>query len=319
MNNYIYIIGNGAIGKALAVFLKLENKNVTILRGTVNDGSINAEEITVTLPNQTEQKTEIEVNTINNFTALDGLIVLTTKSFGNQDIAHVLKGKVGTSPIVILQNGLGIEKPFIDNDFPEVYRCVLFATSQITGKNKLNFKPVASCPIGIVNGNEETQNKIAAQLNTANFQFKPELNINKVIWRKAIANSVFNSICPLLEVDNGIFYRDDQVMLIAKRIIAECISISKELGVSLEANEVIESLLQISKFSDGQLISTLQDINNNRLTEIDTLNLEIARIAATLGKENLVKETKILGELVKIKSEHRFNAKSKHVLGQNIK
>jgi 2-dehydropantoate 2-reductase len=313
MNSHIYIIGSGAIGMALAVFLKLENKDVTIIRGSIDDGSIYTQEIRVTLPNQILCKANIEVTTIRDFIKLDGLIVLTNKSFGNENIAKKLKGKVGNSPIVILQNGLGIEQTFINYTFPEVYRCVLFATSQVTEKYTLNFKPISTCPIGIIKGNEETLNWISGQLSTANFQFKSEPNINSIIWKKAIANSVFNSICPLLEIDNGIFYRDETVLLLAKRIIAECISISTALGVELEANEVLESLLHISKSSEGQLISTLQDINNNRLTEIDTLNLEIARIAASLGKANLVQETKVLGELVKIKSELSLNEKTKLV------
>lgn len=33
---YIYLIGNGVIAKALAVSLLLNNRNVTILRGTVD-------------------------------------------------------------------------------------------------------------------------------------------------------------------------------------------------------------------------------------------------------------------------------------------
>jgi 2-dehydropantoate 2-reductase len=312
MNTSIYIVGNGAIGKALAVFLKLENKNVAIIRGSVDDGSIYTEEITVTLPDVTHLKAEIEIKTVSSLKKLNGLVVLTNKSFGNEAIAKMLKRKVGDSPLVILQNGLGIEKVFVENNFPEVYRCVLFATSQIKDENKLSFKPVSTCPIGIIKGSEATLNWIADQLSTQHFQFRSEPNINKVIWKKAIVNSVFNSICPLLEIDNGIFYRDENALLIAKRIIAECISISTELGVPLAANEVMESLMQISKSSEGQLISTLQDIKNHRMTEIDTLNLEIVRIAANLGKENLVRETKLLGELVKIKSELSLNAGAKH-------
>ena len=146
-------------------------------------------------------------------------------------------------------------------------------------------------------------NSIVEQLDSSNFPFKAEPNIQTVIWKKAIANSVFNSICPLLEVDNGIFHRDKDALEMAKRVIIECISISRETGISLSAHEVVESLLLISKSSDGQLISTLQDIRNGRKTEIETLNFEIVKIATKLGKEDLVKETKLLGELVRMKSE----------------
>ncbi|RFZ84203.1 hypothetical protein DYU05_00805 [Mucilaginibacter terrenus] len=33
---------------------------------------------------------------------------------------------------------------------------------------------------------------------------------------------VFNSVCPLLEVDNGAFYREPAAMKLAERIIEEC-------------------------------------------------------------------------------------------------
>ena len=47
---------------------------------------------------------------------------------------------------------------------------------------------------------------IVKQLDTPEFGFKSEANIQHIIWKKAIANCVFNSVCPLLEADNGILY-----------------------------------------------------------------------------------------------------------------
>jgi 2-dehydropantoate 2-reductase len=58
----------------------------------------------------------------------------------------------------------------------------------------------------------------------------------------------------------------------------------------------------ISKNPDGQLISTLQDLKNGNETEIDFLNLEIARIAEEMTPKIAVGRTKILGELISIKS-----------------
>ena len=49
MKPTIYIIGSGAIGKTLAVFLKLENKNVILIRGSVDDQAARNETIQVTL------------------------------------------------------------------------------------------------------------------------------------------------------------------------------------------------------------------------------------------------------------------------------
>lgn len=303
MNN-VYIIGAGAIGKALAVFLSLNNKKVTLLRGSVDDQKSYTEKIrVVTADNKTTLEANIEVSTLSNFPALNGTIVLTNKSYGNTDLAQTLKGKTHDSPIVILQNGLGVEQVFADNNFPEVYRCVLFVTSQAMAGNTISFKPVAISPIGILKGNTATLNNVVEQLSSPHFGFRAESNIQPVIWKKAIINSVFNSVCPLLEMDNGIFHRDAAVLEIAKRVITECVAIAHASDIPLSVDEVVESLLMISKFSDGQLISTLQDINHKRPTEIDTLNFAIVNMARALNLENTVTETKLLGELTKLKSD----------------
>ena len=299
----IYIIGSGAIGKALAVFLKLNNRNVVLIRGSIDDQSVQSETFQVELSDKTILTASVEVNTLSNFKELNGIIVLTNKSFGNAQLSQSLKGKINSSPIVVLQNGLGVEQPFIDNGFTEIYRCILFATSQTISPKALRFKPVAISPIGTIKGNGTYLNAIVELLDNPHFHFKALTDIQTIIWKKAIVNSVFNSVCPLLDVDNGIFHRNEAALAIAKRVIGECVAIANASGISLKVEEVNESLLMISKVSDGQLISTLQDIKNKRLTEISTLNFSIVDIAKKLGKEARVTETKLLGELTLLKSE----------------
>lgn len=148
-------------------------------------------------------------------------------------------------------------------------------------------------------GNVSTLEGIVSKLSTPQFEFKIEENIQPVIWKKAIVNSVFNSVCPLLETDNGIFHRNVAALEIARTVIAECIAVARTHGISLTAPEVEESLLKISKLSDGQLISTYQDILAGRRTEIDTLNFEIVRVARNVNVSN----TKLLGELVRLKAD----------------
>lgn len=302
----IYIIGTGAIGKSLAVFLKLAGKNVVLLRGSVDNQLTSIEKFQVELNDKTIREASIEVSTLSHFQNLDGIILLTNKSFGNDNLSQALKGKTGKSPLVVLQNGLGVEQSFINHGFPEIYRCVLFATSQATSQNTLRFKPVSISPIGLIHGGGTDLINVIEELNNPHFPFKAVEDIQTIIWKKAIANSVFNSVCPLLDVDNGVFHRNEKALAIAKRVVTECIAIANASGIVLNVDEVLESLVMISKASDGQLISTLQDIKNKRETEIETLNFSILTIAKKLNKESIVTETKLLGELTKLKSQlHR--------------
>ena len=295
----VYIIGAGAIGKVLAVCLSNDGRRVILLRGSVYYGESRRENIRVTLPSQEIIEAEVTIDTLSNYRSLEGLVVSCNKSYVNVAIADAVKDKIGYSPLVLLQNGLGVEQPFAD--FPFVYRCVLFVTSQPVSNNELNFKPVAVSPIGEVScGDQTSLDHIVSLLNTRYFGFRVEPDIQPVIWKKAIVNSVFNSVCPLLETDNGIFHRNRLAFQIAECLIAECLCVAEEKGVNLDRAEVIESLLLISRSSDGNFISTLQDIRNRRPTEIATLNLAIAGMAST---EHLVIQTNLLGQLILLKSQ----------------
>ena len=295
----IYIIGAGAIGKVLAVCLNNHGREVVLLRGTVENGEKHRENIRVTLPSQIIIEAEVTIDVLGNYQSLQGLVVICTKSYGNAALAVALKDKIGNSPIVLLQNGLGVEQAFID--FSAVYRCVLFVTSQPVSATKLSFKLVAVSPIGRISGGDSTSlGHIVSLLNTPDFGFRMEPDIQPVIWKKAIINSVFNSVCPLLDIDNGIFHRNPLALQIAENVVAECLCVAKQQGVKLKLAEVMDSLLLISRSSDGQFISTLQDIRNHRSTEIATLNLAISGMAA---REWEIIQTRLLGQLTLLKSQ----------------
>lgn len=298
----IYIIGAGAIGKTLAVALRLENRKVYLLRGSVDDGLTETRTLQVIPETGDTIEAAVEVSSFSQFSELNGVIVLTNKSYGNRRLAETLRQKAGNSPLVLLQNGLEVEQPFIELDYPAVYRCVLFVTAQTVSENAVRFKPVSVSPIGIVRGTVAGLHEVVSLLDSARFQFKADNDIETIVWKKAIINCAFNSVCPLLDIDNGIFHRNEAALGIANRIITECMAIAREKGIHLDAGEVEQNLLRISRSSDGQLISTLQDIKNGRETEIDTLNLAIARMAKGLGMEGAVRETALLGELTKLKS-----------------
>jgi 2-dehydropantoate 2-reductase len=297
---HVFIIGAGAIGKVLAVCLKKAGKEVTLIRGSLTDGGQRIQRLSVQLSDGSSLEEDITVTTLSEVASLDGIIAITSKSYGNTDLALRLRGKAGDSPIVVMQNGLGVEEAFAN--FAAVHRCVLFVTAQTMDESTTRFKPVADCPIGPISGPASDLDAIVAALSTSHFTFRKEANIQPVIWQKAIINCVFNSVCPLMDIDNGIFHRDEAVYQLAKQIIAECISIAKDYSIQLNAEDVEKTLLQISKSSDGQLISTLQDIRHGRQTEIDTLNFAVARMAEKLGKGGLVPITHALGVLTKQKS-----------------
>jgi 2-dehydropantoate 2-reductase len=119
-------------------------------------------------------------------------------------------------------------------------------------------------------------------------------------------NAVFNSICPLLDTDNGVFVHDQAVAELANEVVTECLGLTDRLQLGLMRDELMNQLMQISQGSDGQLISTLQDIRNGRETEIEFLNLEMARIAAAQHPTIDLPKTALLGRMTLAKSRQRL-------------
>ena len=298
----VYILGAGAIGLTLAVHLVRQGRQVTAVRTSVADQPL--EEIEITLQRDEGQRimASIEMVSLSQMIQMDGIIVVAAKSYANQNIAMKLKSIIGSSPIVILQNGLGVEQAFIDLLYSNIFRCILYTTSQKIKDDHYVFSSIAESPIGVISGDSHALNNVVTTLNTEEFPFCSHVNIQKEIWKKAIINSAFNSICPLIEVDNGVFYRDRQSAELAKEIVYECIQVTDRLKLGLDENAIMEQIVSISKGSDGQLISTLQDIMNGRETEIEFLNLAISRIAERLTPPVPVSKTKLLGKMVLLKS-----------------
>jgi 2-dehydropantoate 2-reductase len=304
MQKPIYIIGVGAIGMALAVVLKQSGKEVILIRGRQNSQpEFEDTKITLDYIDGTVIEAAIPIRTLDQFMVLNGFILLTTKSFGNQELAQRLIGKTGQSPLVLLQNGLGIEEPFLRTGFTEIYRSILLATSQVEAPFQVRYKPVTASPIGVIRSHESRLTEIVEQLNTVQFPFRVESTIQQTVWEKVITNCVFNAICPLLGIDNGVFHRHASALALAREVIDECLAVANEAGIVLNRANVEGRLLQISQRSNGQLISTLLDINQGRQTEIESLNLGVARLADQLNKPELVTRTRFLGELIQLKSE----------------
>ncbi|SMO94697.1 ketopantoate reductase family protein [Gracilimonas mengyeensis] len=301
----IYIIGSGAIGKALAVFLKQAQESVKLVRGSVDYQPEKEDVITVKGKEDKVFKEEIITTTFSQLNTINGIVLVATKAFANQEIAEKLRGLKGQFSIVLLQNGLNVEEPFYG--FDDVYRCVLFATSQVVEENTVSFKMVTESPVGRVNNETGTAGGLIEQISTPHFGFRDEPNILKYVWDKVILNCAFNSICPLLEEDNGIFYRNKEAATLARQVISECVVLAREYEVELDQEEIEEKLLLISERSNGQLISTYEDIRKKRKTEIESLNLEIARMADEIGKPEMVNKTRLLGEMIRLKSEIKCN------------
>jgi 2-dehydropantoate 2-reductase len=297
----IYILGSGAVGFPLAAYLASAGRPTVAVRTSRAD----VPRGTITIGVQSGEhniRASVETISLARLARLDGMIVIAAKSYANVTLARELKERGAQGPIVVMQNGIDVEKPFLDADFLRIYRCILYVTSQATSEHEFTFRPVTASPIGVIRGDEAGLAACVEGLSTDGFPFRVEANIRREIWKKAIINCVFNSICPLLDIDNGVFARDEAAARLAAEVVGECVALTERLDIGLGESELMEQIMLISRRSDGQLISTLQDLRAGRQTEIASLNLEIARVAASLRPGLSLPRVELLGNLILAKS-----------------
>lgn len=299
----IHIIGAGAIGRALAVALQHAGRSVQLWHVRQAAQSQSSLLIRMQMPDHSIIAEKIASASLTTCKKLQGIILLANKSFANKDLAIQLRNKSVDAPLVLLQNGLSVETAFIKAGFHAVYRSVLMSTSQEEADGLIRFKPVSSSPTGIIAGNESQLADIVRQINTEIFPFHSEMKIEPFIWKKVIINCVFNALCPLMETDNGLFYRNEYALSLAIKILNAGRALAARKGINLQEKEMIDTLLLISKSSQGQGISTLQDIRRRRPTELGYLHFEMHRIAVQEGCPELTREILLMGELTHLKSE----------------
>ena len=308
----VHVVGSGAVGMALVACLVEDGRNAVAVRTLNKDAP--KETIGVRLEDGPDQiRVSVETIGLSELKRLDGIVAVTAKSYANRAIGAELRNKAVRGPLVVLQNGVGVEAPFLEAELPEVYRCVLYVTSQSTPDGALRFRAIKSSPIGIIQGTETGLDGVVLALSTPRLPFHSEGKIQREIWKKAIINAVFNSICPLLETDNGVFVRDQAVAQLADDVVVECLVLTDRLGLGLTQDELMDQILQISRSSAGQLISTLQDIRNGRETEIEFLNMEIAQTAAAQRPRIDLPRTELLGKMVLAKARRT----AENSLGRN--
>ncbi|MCW1925862.1 NAD(P)-binding domain-containing protein [Luteolibacter arcticus] len=298
----IFIVGAGAVGLPLAAALAAAGREVVLVRARPDGPRIDSNISVRFGGNADPVSVRVEQVSFHELRELDGTVVLAIKSHANEEVAAALASKKVRGELVVMQNGLGVEQPFLSCGFEAMLRSVLYMTSQVRSDGVVEFRQIASCPIGTVAGEPSRLAGCVAALTTPLFAFHGHDDIETEAWRKTIVNAAFNSICPLLEADNGLFARDAEAAAVARRIAGECVALARDRGLSIREEDVMSRIMEISRGSDGVMISTLQDILAGRETEVTSLNLAIARIGAESVPPHVLPVTEALGQLVLAKS-----------------
>jgi len=188
-------------------------------------------------------------------------------------------------PIVLPQNGLEVERPFLER-YPgkRFFRMAVNYAGVLSapGRIRLSFfnRPNhIGCLCGRCRGDHA--GPFAEWLTRAGLETALAEDIRMRVWEKAILNAVMAPISALLNVAIGEALRQEAVAQLSTRLLHECLAVAAACGYRFSP-EFEASCRDYLSSGDGHRPSMLADLDRGRETEIDYLN---GRICA-YGREH---------------------------------
>ena len=258
----INIIGPGAMGIILSYYLYKKNDVLLIVKEEDID---KYSEIKV-IDEDREEKVSIQVSS--RMREAD-LTIIAVKSY---DLENALDKYKPKGKVLFIQNGLkhinierdGMEKFFAVTTWAG--RRIEKGRVEITGRGYFRIGGKGNFDLSVFR-----DSGINAEWSD---------NIIQEIYRKAAINSVINPITAIFKVRNGSILENPYLWSIARIVASENKTLLEKMGYDINVeNDVNETCRVTSK----NVSSMLQDIMNNKRTEIESISGELVRLGEKYG------------------------------------
>lgn len=285
----IAIAGSGALGCGFGYHLQKGGADVTLLDNweqhinTIKEegltisvnGDKDNQKMTICKPHELKEKMDV--------------IFVFTKSMGLNAMMESIEHIIGpNTKVVCLLNGLGhlktLEK-YIDRKNIIMGTTVWTAGIDAPGHTHFN----GQGPVEIQNSDpseKEATQEIVEMLQKSGLNGVYSENVNYTTWRKACVNGTMNALCTLLDANIEEVFQTPAIDSMLTHIIKEFAIVAKHQdNVILDVDETITYLKGVAAKVGAHYPSMHQDLKNNRPTEIDYLNGEVAEASKKLGLE----------------------------------
>jgi len=258
----INIIGPGAMGIILSYYLHKKNDVLLIVKEEDID---KYSEIKV-IDEDREEKVSIQVSS--RMREAD-LTIIAVKSY---DLENALDKYKPKGKVLFIQNGL--KHINIERDGMEKFFAVTTWAGRRIEKGRVEITGRGYFRVG-GNGNLDL-----SVFRDSGINAEWSDNIIQEIYRKAAINSVINPITAIFKVRNGSILENPYLWSIARIVASENKTLLEKMGYDINVeNDVIETCMVTSK----NVSSMLQDILNNRRTEIESISGELVRLGEKYG------------------------------------
>jgi 2-dehydropantoate 2-reductase len=297
----IHILGTGAVGCQVASVLRSHKNKVTLLLRSpshLKDFQARKNIINYQLKGKSNLIDGFEANLIGDKTITSPIssLIVATKAHHTLDAVLPMTSRLSSkSTILLLQNGVGVAEELVKKLWPNeqpptimvgVNRHAVERTAPYEVCHHSGYEDPDALNIGIfpIPGQQSNSDNELAKTIVGIPDFKAKLlswqEMRVKILRKLVVNSSINAVASVLMCKNkGVLNPGGIAMM--QSVCEEAYSVMKDELPEESVESLMNLVLDTSHEAGENVCSTLQDIRDKRLTEIDYLNGYICK----LGKE----------------------------------
>jgi 2-dehydropantoate 2-reductase len=276
----IVIVGAGAMGRFLGAILCNANHQIVFVEKdpevvrAVNEKGIRFKKLQSTDPDTIPA---VKAQAIDDGGSIDtcDLIVLAVKGYATSAATRSIVHLVGLeTPVLTIQTGLGnIETIAELIDKRNVLGGVTFHGAIALHGSEVQHAGIGPTLIGELDGRRTKRvDQIKEAFVAGRLQVEVSDNILGHIWAKTLIYSAINPLTAILKLKNGQLVEKMESITLAKRLIDEGKLVAQAYAIQLPQQDLYDGLLEVCARTAENLSPMLQDIINERPTEIDALN-----------------------------------------------
>jgi len=284
------IVGPGAMGSLFAARLaKFANQDVVLLdykrnrADFLNKNGIKVEGI------KGEFHVYVPVITKDEMAFRPEFIMIFVKAYNTKNVAYELRNIIDSESVVVtLQNGLGNIEILKD-----VLKKKIYGGVTAEGATLLSIGHVRHAGYGdtIIGPKDKRLVKLKDILNKAGFKTELSDDIEGLIWGKLLINVGINALTAITRLRNGMLPTIKGTKEIMDECLKEAMEVIKKKKIKLPYEDPIQKTYEVCKKTSNNISSMLQDILNQKFTEIDFINGAIVKEAERLGISAPVNKT----------------------------
>lgn len=199
--------------------------------------------------------------------------IVTVKAYDTiSAINHIVDANL-KCPVILLQNGLGVEEEAENVLGRGVARGVTNCGAMVEELGVVRVRGIGKTILGAKS--EELLKacfELVDALKDAGLPAKVTRNVEGAVWTKTIINSSINPLGTLMNMRNGELIENEHTRALMAMVATEGWRVASELNVKLEVENPVEEVFRVAKATYNNKNSMLMDILRGKRTEIDYIN-----------------------------------------------